>query len=65
MANLCVLRPGSSQWEHKRLVPILHEEGDEVMGSLSGPNMALPVGDRFLSWVGRRSSGFILCDMAD
>nr|CAB3489235.1 unnamed protein product [Digitaria exilis] len=50
MANLCVLRPGSSQWEHKRLVPIAHEEGDELMEPLSGPDMALPVGDRFLCW---------------
>nr|CAB3489288.1 unnamed protein product [Digitaria exilis] len=65
MANLCVLRPGSSsQWEDKRLLPILHEEGDEVMGPLTGPNMAISVGDRFLCWVEGHSS-FIVCDMAD
>jgi hypothetical protein len=65
MANLCVLRPGSSsQWEHKRLVPIAHEEGDEVMGSLTGPDVAISVGDRFLCWFGHLHC-FILCDMAD
>ncbi|RLM69872.1 hypothetical protein C2845_PM17G03250 [Panicum miliaceum] len=64
MANLCVLRPGSSQWEHNRLVPVAHEEGDEVMGPLTGPNVAIPVGDRFLCWVGSLHY-FILCDMAD
>ncbi|CAL4989281.1 unnamed protein product [Urochloa decumbens] len=64
MAHLCLLRPGMSQWEHKRLVPVVHEEGEETMGPLCGPNMAIPVGDRFLCWVGDHD-GFILCDMAD
>ncbi|CAL4982209.1 unnamed protein product [Urochloa decumbens] len=64
MAHLNVLRPGMSQWEHKRLVPVVHEEGEETMGPLCGPNMAIPVGDRFLCWVGDHSS-FILCDMAN
>ncbi|KAG2556148.1 hypothetical protein PVAP13_8NG062601 [Panicum virgatum] len=62
-ANLCVLRLGSSQWELKCLVPVAHEDGDEVMGPLTGPAVAIPVGDRFLCWVGLRC--FILCDMAD
>ncbi|KAF8772770.1 hypothetical protein HU200_005406 [Digitaria exilis] len=64
MANVCVLRSGSSQWEHNLLVPIVHEEGEDVVRSLSAAGMALPVGDRFLCWVGSRHS-FILCDMAD
>ncbi|CAL4982181.1 unnamed protein product [Urochloa decumbens] len=46
MAHLCLLHPGMSQWEHKRLVPGVHEEGEETMGPLCGPNKAILVGDR-------------------
>nr|CAB3489290.1 unnamed protein product [Digitaria exilis] len=46
VANVCMLRSGSSQWEHNLSVPIVHEEGEDVMRSLSGADMALPVGDR-------------------
>ncbi|CAL4994991.1 unnamed protein product [Urochloa decumbens] len=63
MANLCMLRPGCSQWDEKRLVPIVYEEGYEVTGS--SPYMAIPVGDRFLCWWVGSDTGFILCDMAD
>ncbi|KAG0528985.1 hypothetical protein BDA96_05G059100 [Sorghum bicolor] len=64
LANLCVLRVGRSEWEHKCAVPILHEEGVELMGLLSGPDMTIPVGDRFLCWLwfGR---GLVVCDMAE
>nr|TKW19489.1 hypothetical protein SEVIR_4G023300v2 [Setaria viridis] len=62
-ADLCVLQLGSSVWEQKRSVPIVHEEGDELPGPLSAPDMAIPVGDRFLCCV--CYEGFILCDMAE
>ncbi|CAL4995028.1 unnamed protein product [Urochloa decumbens] len=61
VANLCMLRPGCSHWYEKRGVPIIYEEGDKVTGS--SPDMAIPVGNRFVCWVVHHS-GFILCDMA-
>ncbi|CAL5050674.1 unnamed protein product [Urochloa decumbens] len=61
-ADLCVLRLGNSAWEQKRSVPIVHDEGDELPGPLTGPSMAIPVGDRFLCWF-CYNAGFLLLDM--
>ncbi|XP_021316309.1 uncharacterized protein LOC8073664 [Sorghum bicolor] len=64
LANLCVLRVGRSEWEHKCAVPIVHEDGVELMGTLSGPDMTIPVGDRFLCGV-CFYVGVVVCDMAE
>jgi len=64
LANLCVLHVGRSEWEHKTAVPIVHEEGVELMGLLSGPDMTIPVVDRFLCWLWF-DRGLVVCDMAE
>ncbi|CAL4982219.1 unnamed protein product [Urochloa decumbens] len=61
VADICVLRLGMSQWEHKRSVPIIvHGEDDELIDKR--PDMATAVGDRFLCWF-CYSRGLIVWDM--
>ncbi|OEL16601.1 hypothetical protein BAE44_0022380 [Dichanthelium oligosanthes] len=65
MADLCVLRHGRSQWELKRSLPIVHDEGDkgdEVLDAWQSSTV-VPVADRYLCWV-EYHSGLIICDMA-
>ncbi|CAO2147949.1 unnamed protein product [Urochloa humidicola] len=62
VADICVLRLGMSQWEHKRSVPIIvHGEDDELINK--DPDMAIAVGDRFLCWFCNHR-GLIVWDMA-
>ncbi|OEL16598.1 hypothetical protein BAE44_0022383 [Dichanthelium oligosanthes] len=67
MAEFSVLRVGTSQWELMEPVPIVDDEDDkagELLQLSWCTNTAIPVGDRFLCFVGYKS-GFFLCDMAD
>nr|CAB3489285.1 unnamed protein product [Digitaria exilis] len=67
MVDLNVLHLSSSEWEMMRVVPIVLGDGsrDEmVLSRCDLPDMAVPVGGRYMCWV-KYSSGFLICDMAD
>ncbi|CAN6380762.1 unnamed protein product [Urochloa humidicola] len=67
MADLNVLRIGNSEWEMKREVPIVLNNGGsrgETRLRLWVPEKVIPIGDRFLCWV-KYSRGILVCDMAD
>jgi hypothetical protein len=65
--ELCVLRPGSREWEFKEAVPIVHHEGGgrHDLGRWQELNAAIPAGNRFLCWVSYDFSTFLVCDMAE
>lgn len=67
-ADLCMLRPGRSEWELKKTVPIVHHRnrgGHHDLQMWQDTNVAVPVGDRFLCWVNFDCSTFLVWDTKD
>uniref|UniRef100_A0A0D9XTC2 DUF1618 domain-containing protein n=1 Tax=Leersia perrieri TaxID=77586 RepID=A0A0D9XTC2_9ORYZ len=68
-AELCVLCPGSQNWELKTEVPIVHGgEGEERRHDLERwtvTNVTVPIGGRYLCWANYDLATFLVCDMVD